>query len=199
MQTHSLRDENKSRTRRALREAALNLFANKGYDETTTDEVAEKAGVSPRTFFRYFPNKESVLWLGERDWMKVVIENFLAQPGSLDDWDAIRLALTEAADSISGGRAGLLLFQQASASSLTLRGRVQDHGERDTSDMAEAVAKRQRLEKPDEACILLATVGLVVFRRSLDVWLSGPASGQLKDILDEEFHLFSQVFAIRPH
>lgn len=47
----SLRDKHKSQTARALRDASLKLFATQGYDTTTIEEIAEKAGVSARTFF----------------------------------------------------------------------------------------------------------------------------------------------------
>lgn len=48
--------------RQALVSAALDLFLAKGYEETTVDEIAERAGVGRRTFFRYFPSKDDVVF-----------------------------------------------------------------------------------------------------------------------------------------
>ena len=90
------RQAHKMRTQRALQRAALELFAKNGYDTTTTDEVAERAGVSPRTFFRYFPTKESVLFVGEYGWFQSLSKHFLEQPDALGDIEAAKRHATQA-------------------------------------------------------------------------------------------------------
>ena len=54
-----LREQKKARAREALAKAALELFSSQGFEHTTVDAIAERAGVSRRSFFRYFPTKES--------------------------------------------------------------------------------------------------------------------------------------------
>ncbi|OBB17663.1 hypothetical protein A5761_09925 [Mycolicibacterium setense] len=55
-------DVRTTKTRSAIVDAALALFEESGVDDTTADQIAERAGVARRTFFRYFPNKESVVF-----------------------------------------------------------------------------------------------------------------------------------------
>jgi len=61
-QTPSLRERKKQRTRELLIETANRLFLEQGFDRTTVDQIAEAAGVSQRTFFRYFAAKDEVVF-----------------------------------------------------------------------------------------------------------------------------------------
>src|SRR6476659_1926026 len=78
-----------ARVRESLIDAALELFARDGFDATHTDRVAERAGVSPRTFFRYFPTKESVVFHRDDGFMRSFATSFVEQPPELGDYDAV--------------------------------------------------------------------------------------------------------------
>jgi AcrR family transcriptional regulator len=190
--TPSLRDRHKSATRRALRDAALKLFAKHGYDATTIEEIAEKAGVSTRTFFRYFPTKDDVLYHGERDWLQTVIDAYPDQPTSLNDLDAMRVTLETLAPRLGKSRRSLDLYQRAVESSPTLRGSEQDHQRESTEVLAQAIAVRRGQPRPDEACVLLASVALLTYRRALDIWLNGSGSANLATVITKEFKLLTE-------
>jgi AcrR family transcriptional regulator len=70
------RERRRIRTMREIQTEALRLFGARGYDNTTIEQIAEAADISPRTFFRYFPTKEDVVLWDEYD---AVIEDLLAQ------------------------------------------------------------------------------------------------------------------------
>jgi len=191
----SRRQAHKTRTQRTLQQAALELFAKQGYDATTTEEIAERAGVSPRTFFRYFVTKESVLFVGEYGWFQEFTAEFLNQPRSLSDLDAMSATLVGLAHGLVLRRRSLLLYERAVASSPTLRGGVQDHQQEDIAKMAEAIATRRGMTQPDDECLLLAAVSLVTYRRALTKWLTGPAKVDPKQVIAAHFALLREVTA----
>jgi AcrR family transcriptional regulator len=86
----SLRERKKARTRAAIRQHALRLFMAQGYTETTVEQIAEAAEVSPATFFRYFPTKEDVVLQDDFDILALAVME--AQPPELGPIAAFRAA-----------------------------------------------------------------------------------------------------------
>jgi AcrR family transcriptional regulator len=94
-----LRERKKARTRAAIRQHALRLFRERGYAETTVDQIAAAAEVSPSTFFRYFPSKEDVVI--QDDYDPLLVEAFRAQPPDLSPLRALRGAVQAVLGGIS--------------------------------------------------------------------------------------------------
>jgi AcrR family transcriptional regulator len=88
-----LRERKKIKTRQAIRREAFRLIDANGYAATTVEQIAEAADVSPSTFFRYFPSKESLLLADDLD--PLVLAAFDAQPPELSPTEAIRRAYSD--------------------------------------------------------------------------------------------------------
>jgi hypothetical protein len=101
----------------------------------------------------------------------------------------LRETLLDFASKQATGRRSLVLYDRAVASSPTLRGRVQERVQADITTVATAVAERRGQPAADESCALLAAVVLVTCRRALTRWLQGPANGNLRRVLADEFAL----------
>ena len=118
--------------------------------QTTTDEIARAAGVSPRTFFRYFPTKESVLFFGEYDFINAVSGVYLAQPDELSDFEAMANSFALLAPGLKRIRKRIAQYHEAVASSLVLLGRERKNHEANAETVAKVIAERRRLASPDE-------------------------------------------------
>ena len=180
-------------TRQALVDAALALFAERGYDATTTGAIAEAAGVSPRTFFRYFPTKESVLFFGEYDFIRSFAGVYQSRPPAVGELAAMRDSFALLAPGVARLRKRIELYQKAVASSLVLRGREQANRDDHAATVAAAIAARRGLALPDAGCDLLGAVAVLVLQRAIDRWLAGPARGDLAAAITDEFTLLADV------
>jgi len=88
--TPGLRERKKQRTRDTIARAALRLFAERGYDETTLAEIAEAADVAPRTIFAHFENKEDILFSDEMGIFNELKRRLDERPAGATTVDALR-------------------------------------------------------------------------------------------------------------
>src|SRR5579863_2973140 len=95
-QAGARRGRPRSTSRRELRLIALRLFAERGFDNTTIEQIAAEAGVSERTFFRYFTTKASVLWTEFETEVETIRASLAAVPDDVPLMDAIRGAVVAA-------------------------------------------------------------------------------------------------------
>ena len=86
-----LRERKKLKTKAAIQSAAIELFLRQGFDETTIEQIAAAAEISPSTFFNYFPTKEDVVFQDELD--PLILAAFDAQPAGTNPIRAIRNAM----------------------------------------------------------------------------------------------------------
>jgi AcrR family transcriptional regulator len=150
-----LRERKKAKTRAAIRQHALRLISERGYQATTVEQIAEAAEVSPATFYRYFPTKEDVVL--QDDFDVLAMDVFEAQPPGLNTVAAMRAGLAQVLASLTPDE--LQRFRESTALTLTIpevRARALDELIRAIGVMAEAVARRAGLPPDDFAARNLA-------------------------------------------
>src|SRR6267378_873379 len=87
-----------------LQQAAMELYRERGYDETTVAEIAARAGLTERTFFRYFADKREVLFFGQGALMELVTKHIPDAPDSASPIDAVGAALQATGEMFHGRR-----------------------------------------------------------------------------------------------
>ena len=99
-----LRERKKLRTREQITEAAIRLFAERGFDGTTVDDIAEAADVSRRTFFRYFARKEDVVLAWKQEAAEELRRALAQRPAGEAPLDAVQGAISTLAQSYGARR-----------------------------------------------------------------------------------------------
>jgi AcrR family transcriptional regulator len=161
--------------RARLVRAALDLFTEQGYDNTTVAQIAERAGLTKTTFFRHFPDKREVLFAGQDTHARLLADGIAAAPGTATPLEAVQAALdaTTATFTAAQREFGPRL-RAVIAGHSELRERAVFKRACLAAAMAEALQKR---DVPDTAASLAAELGVRAFDRAFDRWIA-PASRQ---------------------
>jgi len=183
------RTRKKQKTRQALADASLLLFAQYGYDDVSVTQIARRAGVSERTFFHYFPTKADVLFDISPDDLDRLQGRVRDQPRSMGYVDAVESALlTWSAwdgDHESRHQRAQLLFR-AAESSATLRGRELDYNTACANAIANGLAQRQGFLAPDLEMMTAGAICMMVMHRVVGQWTKA-ASSDLPDLVKTNF------------
>jgi len=163
-----------------LREAAMALYTEQGFERTTVAEIADRAGVTARTFFRHFADKREVLFAGSEELEQRMVDALAAAPPSAGPMDAIAAALLTVAELFADRRDYSRCRQAVIAATPELR-------ERELIKMASlataiAGALRQRGAAPAVAS-LAAETGVAVFRVAFERWVAEPDDTQLAEVM----------------
>ena len=166
-----------------LQQAALELYAERGFDRTTAADIAARAGVTERTYFRHFPDKREVLFGGEAELRTALVDAVLNAPPELPPLPALLAAFLAAAPLFERDRAAKALRHRIVVSTPELQ-------ERELMKMAhltEAIigALEQR-GAPAGAASLAAACGTAVLGRARLQWLDGSPS-EYTTLLSEAF------------
>lgn len=164
-----------------LEKAALELFIEDGYERTTVAEIAARAGVTERTFFRYFADKREVLFGGGHELEDMLVKLVAGAPASVPPLEAIAGALDTAAAEIFAERRVFAGQRQAIISANS------DLKERELlklASLAAALAAALRDRGVGEpAASLAAESGVAVFKTAFTQWLAKDNARDLGEII----------------
>ena len=170
------RERKKQRTRDALIDAAMGLFAAKGYEGTTVHEITDAVDVSERTFFRYFASKEDLVLSFVQDGLTGFAEALMARPAEEEPLTAARNAFGDSLRRQGGNEPGpsyLLVVGLIESTPVLLAAYlryVHDHDD----DLTQILAQREGVDPVTDPRprVLAAVIGALVFLANRD-WRDG--------------------------
>jgi AcrR family transcriptional regulator len=177
-----------------LAQAAFELYGERGFDNTTVEEIAERAGLTKRTFFRYFADKREVLFWGSHALEEQFVREVLAAPPSAAPLDAVAAGLDAIAPMFEERREFAARRAQIIASNPELLERELIK----LASLGRAVAEAlRRRGVRDPAAILTAEAGVTVFRVGFERWVEGGNQRTLQELMRESLDELRAVAAAR--
>ena len=161
--------------------AALALYRENGYDQTTVAEIAERAGLTERTFFRYFGDKREVLFAGQGRLLELYAAT-MRRAGAGQPLDMVAAAL----------RAGAPVFEERREFGRQRQAVIDSHPELQEREqlkrasmaavMTEALQRRGETEL---AASLAAEVAVIAFKTAFSRWVRDPGAPRLSQLIEE--------------
>jgi AcrR family transcriptional regulator len=177
-----------------LEQAALDLFVERGFEQTTVAEIAQRAGLTERTFFRYFTDKREVLFAGVGALQDLLVRAVARAPDSATPLDAIAGAL-EAAAPLFAERGDYPRRRQAV---IAANAELQERELIKLAALAAAMAGALRERGiPEPAASLAAEAGIAVFRIAFERWTAEDCQPDLAKLISESLGELKAVTAGR--
>lgn len=185
--------------RRRLQQATLELFRERGYDATTTAEIAARAGVTERTFFRHFPDKREALFDGEEAFRDALTDAVARAPEGLAPMDALLCAFRSVEPMLERNRAFTEPRREIVARTPALQERVLTK----TANLIRALsAALGRRGVDDGLAHLAAQIGMAALGYAAKAWFDDPRPGldaHLRRAFDTLHHLSPTIFKPNSH
>ena len=162
--------QNRKQVRLRLQNAALELYQARGYEQTTTAEIAARAGVTERTFFRHFADKREVLFDGEAALSAILADAMRDAPPGLGPWAALLRAFQATLPLLTTNRPLSEPRRRVIASSPPLQERELAKARSLTAQLAAALRERGVPARPAS---LAAQIGMAAYSQAVVSWLDG--------------------------
>ena len=177
-----------------LARAAMTLYAEQGFDQTTVAEIAGRAGLTERTFFRHFADKREVLFYGMEMLRDLLVRAVADAPASATAMDAVGAAFEAAGAVLQENPERVRLRDAIVSGNAELRERELIKLAAFASAMAAALRDRGI---PEPAASLAAETGVAIFKVAFARWVSQPGQPDLPGILRESMEELRGVLTDR--
>lgn len=165
-----------------LRTAAMELFQAHGFENVTAAQIAERAGLARRSFFRYFPDKREVLFAGSEQLPVAIAEAFAAVDPGVRAWPAVLAALDTIGAQLAEVAVGSAVRREVIAASPELQERERTKAAAITAAIQAALEDRG---ENSATATLLAQTGTGVFQQAFTRWVEGAGTHSIQDCLAE--------------
>src|SRR5215472_15054150 len=177
-----------------LEQAAMELYVERGFEQTTVAEIAERAGLTERTFFRHFADKREVLFAGAGMLEEFLVSAVAGAPVSAAPIEAVAAAL-EAAGALLQERREWSRQRQAV---IAANAGLQERELIKLASLATALAEALRQRGVSEpAASLTAEAGIAVFKIAFERWVDGPSQPELPQLIRESLGELRAVTAAK--
>ena len=175
-----------------LEQAALALYGERGFEQTTVAEIAKRAGLTERTFFRHFADKREVLFAGAGTLQDLLVSTLASTPDAAAPIAAVAAAL-EAAGALLQQRREYARQRQAV---IAANAELQERELIKLASLAAALAGTlRRRGVADPAASLAAEAGIAVFRIAFERWINETSQADLPQLIRESLDELKAVTA----
>ncbi len=163
-----------------LQRSALELYASRGYEQTTAREIAQSVGLTERTFFRHFSDKREVLFYGQEQFEQAFLTGVYAAPAGASPIEMVAYALRSAADLFPDDRRPYSRMRQ---SVIDQNVALQERERHKLAHLGTAIADALRARGVDDlAATLAAQSGSTVFGVAFGQWIRDGERRSLSDL-----------------
>ncbi len=177
--------------RSAIWDAAIDLFAGAGFEKTTVDEIAAAAGVSTRTFFRYFASKNDLMGQGMVRYRAMLVEAIAAAPRGLPPLEVIRFAAEQVVSEAASTPRLREIVQLAMSSPGAREAQLSRRSDLEDGLIAAFAARFSRRGHDELTARLLSGLTLALLDVTFRVWSAG--TRPIGTVLGEVFKTLTGV------
>lgn len=187
----TLRERQRNALRAEIQQAALRMFAAEGYDNVTTEAIAEEVGISPSTFFRHVPSKEHLLLGATQRGRAQIVASFRARPRQEDVADSLAAAILARTSQFMDDPETVELWRRAMASAPAELRRASLLSREDCDELIAAVALRfeESAIADDIRAGVLVRAAVAAVEYAYEWWLTQDQTESLHTLTEQALRL----------